>query len=200
MSIKTSAAADLPATETSPLLADVISPTTTQVPRYQLLILSWARVTQNWTYYTIFPFMPAFVRFIGVPEAQIGYNAGLVDSSLSLAQFLALMFWSRQSERHGRKPILCCCLAGLCASSLLFGFSTKMWHMILFRSISGIFSASSLYAQANQPTTFADDQQDSPCHDFGVHHRGNKHSSLFLPTKRCTTHDHHCSSAGRSAV
>ena len=135
---------DVSATETTPLLSDRPAPPPAPIPRYQLLILCWARITQYWTYYNSFPYMPEFVRSTGVPEAQIGYNAGLVDSSLAEVQFFALIFWSTQGERFGRKPVLCCCLAGLSSSALLFGFSSKVWHMLVFRALAGAFSAGSL--------------------------------------------------------
>jgi MFS family permease len=144
MTSKTLAVADLPATETSPLLPNDVTPTSLRIPRYQLYILCWARITQNWTDYAIFPFMPALLRFTGVPEAQVGYKAGLVDSSLAIAQFCAIIFWSRRSEKYGRKPVLCYCLAGMSLSALLFGFARSVWQMVLFRTLAGAFQASSL--------------------------------------------------------
>jgi len=48
--------------------------------------------------------------------------------------------WGRAADRFGRKPILVISLIGVAIATALFGLSTELWHMILFRCIAGAFA------------------------------------------------------------
>jgi MFS family permease len=108
----------------------------------QTLALCWARSIEVWIFFSIFPFLPAFVQRTGVPQPEIGYYVGIVESIFALTQFAAMMVWSGWSDRYGRKPVLCTCLVGASLSAFVFGLSTKIWHMLILRALAGVFSAS----------------------------------------------------------
>lgn len=61
------------------------------------------------------------------------------ESLFSLTQTVLMISWGRASDRFGRKPVLVFSLAGLSIASALFGFSTTLWQMILFRCCAGAF-------------------------------------------------------------
>ena len=97
----------------------------------ELLVLCWAGCGQNWLFYSIVPFLPDLLRRTGIEETQLGYYSGLVESSYSLARFIAFLGWTRWADKYDRKQVLCVCLSGMGIASLLFGFSNKVWQMVL---------------------------------------------------------------------
>lgn len=110
-----------------------------------MLILCYARAIEFFTYFCIFPFLPSFVQSTGgVPEGELGYYCGAIESIFGLTQCLAMLFWSRLADRSGRKPVLTWCLMGIAVNAFLFGLSTSIWEMLLYRGLAGIFSASGL--------------------------------------------------------
>jgi len=48
--------------------------------------------------------------------------------------------WGRAADRFGRKPVLVISLVGVAIATALFGLSTNLWQMILFRCIGGAFA------------------------------------------------------------
>lgn len=110
----------------------------------ELAALCWARCVHTWVFYAVFPFLPDLLHRIGIDEGELGYYAGLVESSYSLAQFLAMSSWATFADRFDRKQVLCVCLLGQMTAALLFGFSCHVWQMLACRTIGGLFSASAL--------------------------------------------------------
>lgn len=110
-----------------------------------MLILCYARLVDAFTFFCIFPFLPSFVQHVSdVPEEQLGYYAGLVESMFAFTQCFALLFWSKLSGKWGRKPALAWCLFGMGLNGLLFGLSKSIGQMLLFRGLAGVFSASTV--------------------------------------------------------
>ena len=48
--------------------------------------------------------------------------------------------WGRAADLFGRKPVLVGSLAGITVATAGFGFSNKVWQMILIRCFGGIFA------------------------------------------------------------
>ena len=53
---------------------------------------------------------------------------------------MLMISWGRAADRFGRKPILVISLSGVAVAMTLFGLSQKIWQMILFRCLAGVFS------------------------------------------------------------
>lgn len=66
----------------------------------------------------------------GGDEARMGYYAGLIESLFSIAQALTVLYWSRLSDRIGRKPVILIGLGGLTLSLGLFGISTTFGALV----------------------------------------------------------------------
>jgi MFS family permease len=56
--------------------------------------------------------------------------------------------WGRAADRFGRKPVLVGSLAGVSIATALFGFSTHIWQMILFRCFAGVFAGTVVTVRA----------------------------------------------------
>eukprot|EP01133_Synstelium_polycarpum_P007418 gene7418-8677_t len=68
---------------------------------------------------------------------MVGYYAGYVASSFSLAQFCSSFFWGKMSDRVGRKPILMLGSIGSIISVLCIGLSWNLPLLITARVING---------------------------------------------------------------
>lgn len=115
------------------------------LPRGQVLLLCYARMMEPIAFFSIFPFIAQMVQRNGhLPESDVGFYSGLIESLFSAVQVLVLVFWGRLADRVGRKPVLLCSLAGLTVGPILFGLATTIPQMFAFRCLAGAFSGSDL--------------------------------------------------------
>ncbi|UNI13902.1 hypothetical protein JDV02_000597 [Purpureocillium takamizusanense] len=115
------------------------------LPKLQIFLLCYARMMEPIAFFSIFPFIAQMVQQNGrLPESDVGFYSGLIESIFSATQMVVLIFWGLLADRVGRKPILLVSLVGMTIGPALFGVARSIWQMILFRSLAGVFSGSSL--------------------------------------------------------
>lgn len=115
------------------------------LPKMQIFLLCYARMTEPIAFFCIFPFIAAMVKRNGnLPDSDVGFYSGLIESLFSATQMLVLLFWGRLADRIGRKPVLIYSLVGMAVGPALFGLASTIPQMIVFRCIAGVFSGSSL--------------------------------------------------------
>lgn len=115
------------------------------LPKLQIFLLCYARMTEPIAFFCIFPFIAQMVQRNGnLPKSDVGFYSGLIESLFSATQMLVLIGWGRLADRIGRKPILVLTLVGTAIGPALFGMAKTLLQMILFRCLAGIFSGSSL--------------------------------------------------------
>ncbi|CAH0052597.1 unnamed protein product [Clonostachys solani] len=113
--------------------------------KVQMFLLCYARMMEPIAYFAIFPFIAEMVERNGkLPQSDIGFYSGLIESLFSAIQMFVLIFWGRLSDIIGRKPVLICSMVGLSVTPLLFCMSTTIWQMIFYRCVAGVFSSSNL--------------------------------------------------------
>lgn len=113
--------------------------------RLQILLLCFARVMEPLAFTSIFPYIAEMVQRNGDLQVhEIGFYSGVIESIFSASQGIFLLFWSIYAKRVGSKRMLVYSLSGMAVGQALFGMSTRLWQMILFRSITGAFSSSNL--------------------------------------------------------
>lgn len=88
------------------------------------------------------------VRDVGIPELDVGFYTGLVESLHSLAMMLLMISWGKASDKYGRKPVLIISCIGVGVGTILFGFSSKIWHMLAARCLAGAFGGSVVIIRA----------------------------------------------------
>lgn len=79
-----------------------------------------------------------------LPDSDVGFYSGVIESIFSAAQTLVLIFWGRLADKIGRKPVLIYSLCGTAVGPALFGIATSIPQMMLFRCLGGVFSGSGL--------------------------------------------------------
>jgi hypothetical protein len=140
----------------SPQTPEPPSPTTSQpaeeekpFPLNQILILCYASVVEPIAYFIIFPYMSEMVERVGGQATEnVGFWVGTIESSFSLVQMLLTIFYGRLADRIGRKPVLVFSLAGIGVASALFGLSSTLCQMLVFRCLAGLFAGSSVTIRA----------------------------------------------------
>ncbi|KAF2841362.1 MFS general substrate transporter [Patellaria atrata CBS 101060] len=109
------------------------------LPKLQIALLCYSRVVEPISFFCIFPYINQMIFETGVREVDVGFYSGLIESLFSLAGTLLMIFWGRAADRLGRKPVLLFSLCGAAISMALFGFSKRVWQMIVCRCLAGMF-------------------------------------------------------------
>jgi MFS family permease len=100
-------------------------------------------------FFIIFPYVNEMVERIGHQKPEnVGFWTGSIESLFSIVQMLLIIFYGRLADRLGRKPVLVFSLAGIAAASALFGMSSSLPQMIVFRCTAGLFAGSSVTIRA----------------------------------------------------
>jgi MFS family permease len=95
-----------------------------------------------------------------VPEARVGFYAGLIESIFSVVAMFSTIPWGRLADRIGRKPVLVFSIIGLSICTALFGLSQNLLQMFLTRCSAGLFAGSvvtirTMMAENSTPKTQA---------------------------------------------
>jgi MFS family permease len=115
------------------------------LPKMQVFLLCFAKAMEPIAFFAIFPFIARMVQRNGnLPESDVGFYSGLIESLFSATQMVVLYFWGYLADTVGRKPVLLWSLIGMAVATFFFTVSTTIWQMIMFRCIAGLFSGSGL--------------------------------------------------------
>lgn len=131
------------------------------LPKFQILLLCYARAVEPLAFFSIFPYVSQMVQDNGdVPDSDIGFYSGLIESMFSLTQAVVMIYWGRAADRFGRKPVLVASLFGITVTTGLFGLAKSIPQMILFRCLAGVFAGTivtirTMVAEHSTPSTQA---------------------------------------------
>ncbi|CAI6333735.1 unnamed protein product [Periconia digitata] len=111
------------------------------IPKFQIFLLSYASLVEPVAFFSIFPYINSMINNVGgIDTEDVGFYSGLIESLFSATQMCVMVFWGKASDRFGRKPVLSISLFGIAITTALFGLSTALWQMILFRCLAGVFA------------------------------------------------------------
>jgi DHA1 family multidrug resistance protein-like MFS transporter len=104
----------------------------------------------------VVPFLPFFVRQLGVTDADaLAQWSGVVFAGPFITSLFATPFWGSLGDRYGRKPMVVRAIFGLALSQVLVGFSASPVQLLIFRmiqgAVSGFIAASLALVSTNTP-------------------------------------------------
>ena len=108
--------------------------------RRNLFLLAFALVVVMLGFGMVVPVFPFYIERLGAG----GKALGLLVAISALTEFIFGPIWGSISDRKGRKPILMVGMLGYGLSMLLFGLSTQLWMLFVFRALSGVLSSATL--------------------------------------------------------
>jgi DHA1 family multidrug resistance protein-like MFS transporter len=103
-------------------------------------VLSFALVVVMLGFGMVIPIFPFFIERMGAG----GSAFGLLVAIAAFTELIFGPFWGSLSDRTGRKPILVIGMLGFGLSMLLFGLSTQLWMLFVFRALSGVLSSATI--------------------------------------------------------
>lgn len=115
------------------------------MPYVQCLFLCYSALAEPIAYFAIFPFINEMLEHVGgVPESNVGFWSGLIESLFSLVQMVLMIFYGRMADRIGRKPVLVFSLTGIGIATAFFGISQSVPQMVITRCLAGVFAGSAV--------------------------------------------------------
>ncbi|RAL67646.1 hypothetical protein DID88_008395 [Monilinia fructigena] len=113
----------------------------TPLPLGQILSLCYIRLVEPIAFFSIFAFLNQMLWEIGdIGQGETGFYSGLIESLFSITEMMLMVHWSRASDRFGRKPIMITSLLGISVATGVFGFGRKIWQLVVFRCVAGLFA------------------------------------------------------------
>lgn len=104
-----------------------------------LIILSITIFLASFSWEQIAPFLPLFLKELGVTE-NLPFWSGFLFTAQFLASAMMGPFWGKMSDKYGRKPMVI--RAGICLSAVYFGmsFCQNYGQLFILRVMNGMLT------------------------------------------------------------
>jgi DHA1 family multidrug resistance protein-like MFS transporter len=94
---------------------------------------------QNFGYYLIMPFLPIYVRQLGIGGVgEIAFWSGLITGISPLLASFTGTFWGRLGDRHGMKVIAVRAAASNTFFYFMMALCQNVWQLLLVRTLLGL--------------------------------------------------------------
>ncbi|KAJ2500408.1 hypothetical protein GGH96_002736 [Coemansia sp. RSA 1972] len=128
----------------------------TPLPWNKLSVLLAVRLSEPVNATLILPFMVADFNVAKSPK-DIAFYASLLAAAFPVCQMMTIMYWSRLSDRIGRRPVLMVGLFGYLVSFLMFGVCRSFYWALFARCINGLLAGNvavikSVFAEISDDT------------------------------------------------
>lgn len=92
----------------------------------------------SWT--QVIPFLPFFMRGLGIHGNDLFLWTGIIFSAQSVASIIAQPFWGKMGDKYGRKPITVRAGFGLVVIYFAMSFVTDIWQLLAVRVLNGVLT------------------------------------------------------------
>ncbi|KAJ4988573.1 major facilitator superfamily transporter [Stagonosporopsis vannaccii] len=106
-------------------------------PTKQLIIIGICRFSEPLAFNSILAYSYVMVQDLGIHERDASFYSGLLVSAYAIAEAITAPLWGSISDVYGRKPVALIGLAGVAASSIVFGMAGTFWVALLARFVGG---------------------------------------------------------------
>lgn len=112
---------------------------TSPMPYYRknIYILSTTVCLASVSWYLVIPFLPLFIKQMGVSRESLPYWVGLTFAVQSLGSMVFQPFWGKLADTYGRKPMIL--RAGFCLALVYYAMSVcrAPWQLATLRFLNG---------------------------------------------------------------
>lgn len=105
--------------------------------RRNLFVLSCTIFLAAVSWNQVMPYLPLFLKGMGVEAGALPYWIAIVFAVQSLASMVTQPFWGKLGDSYGRKPMIL--RAGICLAGVYFGmsFCHSPWELAIYRFLNG---------------------------------------------------------------
>ncbi len=105
--------------------------------RKNIYILSTTVCLASMSWYLVIPFLPLFIKQMGVSKQALPYWVGVTFAVQSLGSMVFQPLWGKLADTYGRKPMIL--RAGFCLAFVYFAMSVcrAPWQLALLRFLNG---------------------------------------------------------------
>jgi len=101
------------------------------------------------------PFLPLFVRDLGVPAHEAAMWSGIITAAPFVFSSLLTPVWGALGDRYGQKTMVMRAILGLGIAMTLMGFAPNIWWLLGLRifqgAASGFIAASNAFVSTQTP-------------------------------------------------
>lgn len=124
-----------------------------------LLVLWFAQFVAMIGMSAVLPFMPLYVRELGVAPQDAAFWSGLITAAPFITSSIMTPVWGAMGDRFGQKTMVIRAVLGLGLTVALMGFAPNVWVLLLLRllqgAVSGFIAANNAFVSTQTPTQHA---------------------------------------------
>lgn len=107
----------------------------------------------------IIPFLPLYIEDLGVHQLRdINLWSGWIFAAQSVTAVIFQPLWGAMADKYGRKVMLLRAGIGLAIMTILMGFVSAPWQLLVLRLINGVFSGFIAMSISLQASVTPDEQ------------------------------------------
>ncbi|MBU3742462.1 MAG: multidrug efflux MFS transporter [Candidatus Kapabacteria bacterium] len=124
-----------------------------------LIVLWFAQFVAMIGMSAVLPFLPLYVRELGVPQQDAAFWSGLINAAPFITSSIMTPVWGAMSDRFGQKTMVIRAVIGLGLTVALMGFAPNVWVLLFLRllqgAVSGFIAANNAFVSTQTPTEHA---------------------------------------------
>ena len=124
-----------------------------------LIVLWFAQFVAMIGMSAVLPFLPLYVRELGVPQQDAAFWSGLINAAPFITSSIMTPMWGAMGDRFGQKTMVIRAVIGLGLTVALMGFAPNVWVLFILRLLqgaaSGFIAANNAFVSTQTPTEHA---------------------------------------------
>lgn len=124
-----------------------------------LIVLWFAQFMAMIGMSSVLPFLPLYVRELGVPAEDAAFWSGLINAAPFAMSSLLTPVWGALGDKYGQKTMVIRAVIGLGVTVTLMGFAPNVWVLLVLRLLqgaaSGFIAANNAFVSTHTPTEHA---------------------------------------------
>lgn len=124
-----------------------------------LMVLWFAQFVAMIGMSAVLPFLPLYVRDLGVAPQDAAFWSGLINAAPFITSSILTPVWGAMGDRYGQKTMVIRAVIGLGVTVALMGFAPNVWVLLFLRllqgAVSGFISANNAFVSTQTPTQHA---------------------------------------------